>query len=134
MRRFLLTDNVARLLIYQAFVEGRIKSMPRYLLPIVHDNYFSPEQDEFRPRSLSTLSNAFTSAFKQLAPIRHFEVTAKLGSYLKEFQNDWNSCETNNIQPMVDCGTDLNRFDMPDEIRGIRPDRDRDDSRSRNRR
>ena len=114
MRRFLLTDNDARLLIYQAFIEGQIKSMPRHLLPVVHDNYFSPEQDEFRPRSLWTLSNAFTSAFKQLAPIRHFEVTAKLGSYLKEFEDDLNKKEDNR-HPFVDCGTDLDRFGPPDD-------------------
>lgn len=119
MRRFLLTDNDARLLIYQAFIEGQIKSMPRHLLPVVHDNYFSPEQDEFRPRSLWTLSNAFTSAFKQLAPIRHFEVTAKLGSYLKEFEDDLNKKE-DNIQSVVDCGTDLDRFGPPDDIHTLK--------------
>ncbi len=119
MRRFLLTDNDARLLIYQAFIEGRIKSMPRHLLPVVHDNYFSPEQGEFRPRSLWALSNAFTSAFKQLAPIRHFEVTAKLGSYLKEFQDDMNKKE-DNIQPLVDCGTDLDRFGPPDDTHTLK--------------
>jgi hypothetical protein len=88
MRQFMLTDNDARLFIYQAFVEGRIKAMPKHLLPDVHENYFTPGQDEFRPRNLWSLSNAFTSAFKQLAPIKHFEVTAKLGTYLSQFQEN----------------------------------------------
>ena len=135
MQGFLLTDNDARLLIYQAFVEGRIKAMPKYLLPVVHYRYFSPEQEEFRPRNLWSLSNAFTSAFKQLSPIKHFEVTAKLGTYLKEFQVAWNGNaaslfdlsdrsnearfnEAGRETPLIDCGTDLVRFEKPDEITG----------------
>lgn len=117
MQGFMLTDNDARLLIYQAFVEGRIKSMPKHLLPVVHGNYFEPKQEEFNIRNLWSLSNAFTSAFKQLAPIKHFEVTAKLGSYLMEFQDDLTHKEEN-IQPLIECGTDLDSFEMPDEIRG----------------
>lgn len=93
MRRFMLSDDDARLLIYRAFVEGRVKAMPKHLLPVVHDNYFEPGLEEFRTRNLWSLSNAFTSAFKQLKPVKHFEVTAKLGSYLREFQNDLNSKE-----------------------------------------
>lgn len=116
MQRFMLTDNDAKLLIYQAFVEGRIKSMPKHLLPVVHANYFEPKQEEFNTRNLWSLSNAFTSAFKQLAPIKHFEVTAKLGSYLREFQEDLNHKEEN-IQPLIECGTDLDSFEKPDEIR-----------------
>jgi hypothetical protein len=88
MRSFMLTDNDARLMIYQAFVEGRIRSMPKHLLPIVHDNYFSPDRGAFGPRSLWSLSNAFTSAFKQLMPIKHFEVTARLGAFMKDVQED----------------------------------------------
>ena len=123
MQGLFLTDNDARLLIYQAFVEGRIKAMPKHLLPVVHARYFSPEQEEFRPRNLWSLSNAFTSAFKQLAPIKYFEVRAKLGSYLKEFQNDsnGNTQETASREPLIDCGTDLVRFKVPDEIKDLLP-------------
>lgn len=88
MRSFMLSDNDARLMIYQAFVEGRIRSMPKHLLPVVHDNYFSPDREAFRPRNLWSLSNAFTSAFKQLMPIKHFEVTARLGAFIKDVQAD----------------------------------------------
>jgi len=34
-----------------------------------------------------SLSNAFTSAFKSLAPMKQFEVTARLGSHLKKLQS-----------------------------------------------
>ena len=38
---------------------------------------------DFQPRTLWSLSNAFTSALKELDPIPQFEATAKLGSYLE---------------------------------------------------
>ena len=44
---------------------------------------FSPEHEEFQPRTLWSLSNAFTSAFKQLKPVTQFQATAKLGGYLQ---------------------------------------------------
>lgn len=82
MRAFGLTDNDAKLFIYQAFLERAIKGVPRHLMPVVHENYFVPSHDAFRPRNLWSLANAFTSAFKALAPLKQFEVTAKLGKYL----------------------------------------------------
>jgi hypothetical protein len=45
----------------------------------VHDLYFEPKYEEFRPRTIWSLSNAFTSAFKELEPISQFKATAKLG-------------------------------------------------------
>ena len=118
MQDFGLTDNDAKIFIYRAFLERAVRGVPRNLMPIVHDQYFNPHLDEFRPRNLWSLSNAFTSAFKQLAPIKRFEVTAKLGAYLREFQNDLNKKEEN-IRTLVDCGTDLDYFDMPEEIRAL---------------
>jgi len=56
---------------------------PRHLLPDVHAHYFEPTFEEFRPRTLWSLSNAFTSAFKQLKPVTQFQATAKLGGYLQ---------------------------------------------------
>jgi len=50
--------------------------------PRVHDLYFEPRYEEFRPRTIWSLSNAFTSAFKQLDPIPQFKATAKLGEFL----------------------------------------------------
>jgi hypothetical protein len=39
--------------------------------------------EEFRPRTSWSLSNAFTSAFKDLEPIPQFRATAKLGEFLE---------------------------------------------------
>jgi hypothetical protein len=49
----------------------------------VHELYFEPKYDEFRPRTIWSLSNAFTSAFKELDPIPQFKATAKLGEFLE---------------------------------------------------
>lgn len=87
MQRSKLTDNDARLMIYQAFIDGGIKGLPRVLMPAVHGNYFEPAHEAFTPRSIWSLSNAFTSAFKNLTPIKQFEVTARLGSFLSKEQN-----------------------------------------------
>jgi hypothetical protein len=78
-----LSDTTAKLLIYEAFVEGRLK-LPRHLMHRVHRYYFNPEYVAFRGRSLWSLSNAFTSAFKFLTPVGQFQATAKLGSFLNE--------------------------------------------------
>jgi len=56
--------------------------VPRHLARRVHDLYFSPQYPDFEPRTLWSLSNAFTSAFKDLDPIPQFRATAKLGSFL----------------------------------------------------
>ena len=44
----------------------------------VHDLYFQPVHEQFQPRTMWNLSNAFTSAFKELDPIPHYKATAKL--------------------------------------------------------
>ena len=49
----------------------------------VHDLYFEPKYEDFKPRTIWSLSNAFTSAFKELEPIRQFKATAKLGEFLE---------------------------------------------------
>jgi hypothetical protein len=90
MREHGLTDNDAKLLIYRAFLEREIKGAPRNLMTVVHDYYFNPTHEAFVPRNLWSLSNAFTSAFKQLAPIRMFETTARLGSFLTGVQDQLN--------------------------------------------
>jgi hypothetical protein len=68
--------------IYEAFVEGKLEA-PKHLARTVHDLYFEPKYEEFRPRTIWSLSNAFTSAFKELDPIPQFKVTAKLGDFWK---------------------------------------------------
>ncbi len=56
---------------------------PKHLARTVHDQYFEPKYQEFRPRTIWSLSNAFTSAFKELYPIPQFKATAKLGEFLE---------------------------------------------------
>jgi hypothetical protein len=48
-----------------------------------YDLYFEPKYEEFRPRAIWSLSNAFTSAFKDLEAIPQFKATAKLGEFLE---------------------------------------------------
>jgi len=79
-----LADEKAKLIIYNAFVESAL-SIPKHLVHEVHKLYFEPTYEDFRPRTLWSLSNAFTSAFKKLKPISQFQVTAKLGGYLDRF-------------------------------------------------
>ena len=67
---------------YQAFVEGRLEA-PKHLAQTVHDLYFEPKYEEFRSRTMWSLSNALTSAFKELDPIPQFRATAKLGEFLE---------------------------------------------------
>lgn len=48
----------------------------------VHELYFAPQHERFQPRTRWSLSNAFTSAFKELDSLPQFKATAKLGAYL----------------------------------------------------
>jgi len=77
-----LSGEVARLTIYRAFIEGELE-VPKHLARRVHDLYFNPQHEEFAPRTRWSLSNAFTSAFKELDPIPQFKATAKLGEFLE---------------------------------------------------
>ena len=77
-----LSGEVAWLTIYRAFIEGELE-VPKHLARRVHDLYFNPQHEEFAPRTMWSLSNAFTSAFKELGPIPQFKATAKLGEFLE---------------------------------------------------
>jgi hypothetical protein len=77
-----LTEVTAKVVIYEAFVRSRLEG-PRHLARTVHDLHFEPRYEEFRPRTIWSLSNAFTSAFKELDPIPQFKATAKLGEFLE---------------------------------------------------
>jgi uncharacterized protein DUF932 len=81
-RQHALPDTQAKLLIYEAFVEGRLKA-PRHLARMVHDEYFNPKFPDFEPRTIWSLSNAFTSAFKTLEPVSQFTATARLSTFLR---------------------------------------------------
>ena len=76
------SGEMARLTIYRAFIEGALE-VPKHLARRVHDLYFNPQHHEFAPRTIWSLSNAFTSAFKELDPIPQFKATAKLGEFLE---------------------------------------------------
>lgn len=77
-----LTDVAAKMLIYRAFVEGDLDA-PRHLDKAVHKAYFEPQHEEFQPRTIWSLQNAFTTAFKQLEPIPQYKATAKLGAFME---------------------------------------------------
>jgi len=77
-----ITDARAKLIFYSALVEGRLDA-PKSLLREVHRLYFEPRYPEFSTRTTWSLSNAFTSAFKELDPIPQFKATAKLGEFLE---------------------------------------------------
>jgi hypothetical protein len=79
MRQKNLPITTAQALIYRAFTEGKF---PVRLLKSVHKNYFEPQHEEFKPRTVWSLSNAFTSAFKEARPDRQYELTARLGKFL----------------------------------------------------
>jgi hypothetical protein len=76
-----LSDVSAKIIIYRAFVEAELE-VPRHLDRKVHEMYFDPQHDEFRPRTMWSLSNAFTSAFKELDPIPQYRATGKLAGFL----------------------------------------------------
>src|SRR5713101_1835947 len=77
-----LSDAAAKLVIYRAFVEAEL-DIPHHLDRTVHDLYFNPQYEEFQSRTIWSLSNAFTSAFKELEPVPAFKATAKLAEFLK---------------------------------------------------
>ena len=81
----------AKLLIYQAFVEGELE-VARHLARPVHDLYFNPQQQEFQPRTMWSLSNAFTSAFKELDPIPQFKATGRWRDFSRLRAGDKQSC------------------------------------------
>ena len=83
MRARELSTDEARSIIYRAFMENRF---PVTLMKAVHREFFvAPSHDEFKPQTVWSLSNAFTTTFKELAPVRQFEMTAKLGKFLQPY-------------------------------------------------
>jgi len=77
-----ITDAQAKLITYGALGEGKLDA-PKSFLSEVHSLYFKPEYPEFSARTMRSLSNAFTSAFKQLDPIPRFRAIAKLGEFFE---------------------------------------------------
>lgn len=83
-RNLQLSDIEAKSIIYAAFIEGELEA-PKSLINMVHSLYFEPIYPEFMPRNFWSLSNAFTSAFKELNPTSQFQATAKLGDFLSKY-------------------------------------------------
>jgi Domain of unknown function (DUF932) len=77
-----LTTAGAKLIIYQAFIEDELE-IPKHLARRVHQLYFESAYPEFAARTMWSLSNAFTSAFKELEPISQYKATAKLAGFLE---------------------------------------------------
>ena len=77
-----LTSATAKLIIHRAFLEDELDA-PKHLVRRVHELYFAPQHEDFQPRTMWSLSNAFTSAFKELDPIPQFKATTKLGPDLE---------------------------------------------------
>lgn len=76
-----ITDVDARMVIYRAFIEAEL-DVPRHLARSVHDLYFNPRHEDFAPRTMWSLSNAFTSSLKELDPIPQYKATGKLAGFL----------------------------------------------------
>jgi hypothetical protein len=77
-----ISTVAAKLVFYQAFVESELEA-PKHLARQIHDLCFRPTHPDFEPRTLWSLTNAFTSAFKELDPIPQFKATAKLAGFLQ---------------------------------------------------
>jgi hypothetical protein len=60
-----IDDNSAKAIILDAAIKG---VMPLRLIPHVHKAYFTPLHQEFEPRTMWSLHNAFTESFKLLVP------------------------------------------------------------------
>jgi hypothetical protein len=76
-----IDDRDAKNVIYEAFIEGALE-VPKHLARSVHDHYFNPVHEDFAGRTQWSLSNAFTSAFKELDGPSYYKATAKLGTFL----------------------------------------------------
>lgn len=77
-----LSDDRAKNIIYEAFIEGKLEA-PQRLAESVHKNYFNPPHEEFSPRTLWSLHNAFTESFKDLEPMPQIRAMESLGEWIK---------------------------------------------------
>lgn len=77
-----ISANDARLAIYWAFVD-KMAHLPAKLMREVHRLYF--EDERFEANRIWRLSNAFTSALKELDPVHQFPATAKVGQFLTTY-------------------------------------------------
>jgi hypothetical protein len=54
-----LTDVSAKIVIYEAFSEGKLEA-PKHLARTVHNSHFKPKYEEFQARRIWSPSNTFT--------------------------------------------------------------------------
>jgi hypothetical protein len=64
------------------YADVRMKRRRRYI-PRSQQGPTAAGQQKLWPERLFCLSNAFTSAFKELDPIPQFKATAKLGEFME---------------------------------------------------
>jgi hypothetical protein len=82
-RQYELNAQEAQSIIYKAFMQEKF---PVKLLRAVHQEYFvSPSYEDLRAKTVWSLENAFTTAFKALKPVQQYTATAKLGKFLKPY-------------------------------------------------
>ncbi len=82
-RQYQLSDGDAQALIYRAFMTQKF---PVKLMKTVHREFFvSPSHAEFQQRTVWSLENSFTTAFKALKPVTQYAMTAKLGKFLTPY-------------------------------------------------
>lgn len=81
-QRCIVDDMDAKLIIYEAFIERRLPVSPK-LINEVHKHWFNPPHETFKDKTLWSLSNAFTEAFKSLKPIQQFQAAAKLSPFIE---------------------------------------------------
>jgi hypothetical protein len=58
--------------------------VPKSLAKPTHDSYFTPPHEEFAPRTLWSLNNAFSGAAKTLDPIPQQRAAAQIGMYFQK--------------------------------------------------
>jgi hypothetical protein len=88
-REFPISDEDAKVVIYDAFRSSSLK-LPLRFLHSAHRHYFEPLDKEFTDRTFWSLSNAFTSMIKELPPVKQFQITAKLGEFLNsQYDQFW---------------------------------------------
>ena len=79
-----LTDVTAKVVIYEAFVEGRLEA-PKHLARTVHDLYFEPRYEDFRSRTIWSLRmpspprSRNSTRFHSLRRRRNWESSWRLG-------------------------------------------------------
>lgn len=81
-QKCIVDDTDARLIIYEAFIERKLPVSPR-LIAEVHRHWFNPPHEAFKDKTLWSLANAFTEAFKGLKPIQQFQAAAKLSPFIE---------------------------------------------------